>query len=82
MAMLSALAEDERLRVVKRTHEGRQLARDKRVNMGRKPKLNPHQIKEARQRLAKGEATRELAKIYAVSRSTIAGSQRHEESPT
>ena len=58
MAMLSALAEDERLRIVKRTHEGRQLARAKGVRMGRKPKLTPHQIKEARQRLAKGEPTR------------------------
>jgi hypothetical protein len=31
----------------------------------RKPKLNPHPIKEAR--LAKGEKIRDLAKIYAVS---------------
>jgi DNA invertase Pin-like site-specific DNA recombinase len=71
MAMLSALAEDERLRIIKRTHEGRQLARDKGVKMGRKPILTPHQRKEARQRLAKGETTRELAKSYGVSRSTI-----------
>lgn len=71
MAMLSALAEDERLRIIKRTHEGRQLARDKGVRMGRKPILTPHQRKEARQRLAKGETTRELAKSYGVSRSTI-----------
>jgi transposase len=42
------------------------------VKMGRKPKLNQHQIKEARQRLAKGEKTRDLAKIFAVSISTIA----------
>jgi DNA invertase Pin-like site-specific DNA recombinase len=72
MAMLSALAEDERLRIIKRTEEGRAVAREKGVKMGRKPKLNPHQVKEARQRLAKGEKTRELAKIYAVSHSTIA----------
>ena len=44
----------ERLRIIKRTHEGRQIARAKGVRMGRKPKLTPHQIKEARQRLAKG----------------------------
>src|SRR6202030_4783554 len=54
MAMMSAMAEDERLRIIKRTHEGRQIARAKGVRMGRKPKLTPHQIKEARQRLAKG----------------------------
>ena len=71
MAMFSAMAEDERQRIVKRTHEGRQVARAKGVRMGRRPKLNPHQITEARQRLAKGEATRDLARLYAVSVSTI-----------
>jgi DNA invertase Pin-like site-specific DNA recombinase len=72
MAMLSALAEDERLRIMKRTHEGRQVAREKGVKMGRKPVLTPHQRDEARRRLAAGATTRELAKSYSVSRSTIA----------
>ena len=71
MAMMSAMAEDERLRIIKRTHEGRQIARAKGVRMGRKPKLTPHQMKEARQRLARGEPTRSLAKSYGVSISTI-----------
>ncbi len=71
MAMMSALAEDERLRILKRTHEGRKIAQAKGVRMGRKPKLTSHQQKEARQRLAKGEATRDLAASYGVSRSTI-----------
>jgi DNA invertase Pin-like site-specific DNA recombinase len=48
MAMMSAMAEDERLRIIKRTHERRQIARAKGVRMGRKPKLTPHQMKEAR----------------------------------
>jgi transposase len=39
--------------------------------MGRKPKLTPYQTKEARQRIAKGESTRDLAKSYGVSVSTI-----------
>jgi DNA invertase Pin-like site-specific DNA recombinase len=39
MAMMSALAEDERQRIIKRTHEGRQIARAKGVKMGRKPIL-------------------------------------------
>ena len=60
--MMCAMAEDERLRIIKRTHEGRQIARAKGVRMGRKPKLTPHQSKEARQRLAKS---------YGVSVSTI-----------
>ncbi len=71
MAMMSAMAEDERLRIIKRTHEGRQIARAKGVRMGRKPKLTPHQMAEARKRLAKGESTRDLAKSYGVSVSTI-----------
>ena len=71
MAIMSAMAEDEWLRIIKRTHEGRQIARANGARMGRKPKLTPHQIKEVRQRLAKGETTRALAKSYDVSRSTI-----------
>jgi len=43
-------------------HEGRQIARANGARMGRKPKLTPHQIKEARRRLAKS---------YSVSVSTI-----------
>ena len=82
MAMMSAMAEDERLRIIKRTHEGRQIARAKGVRMGRKPKLTPHQIKEARQRLAQGEPTRALAKSYGVSVSTISRLAAYEGGPT
>jgi transposase len=39
--------------------------------MGRKPKLTARQMKEARQRLAKGEKTRDLAKSCGVSISMI-----------
>jgi DNA invertase Pin-like site-specific DNA recombinase len=35
MAMISAMAEDERLRIIKRTHEGRKIAQAKGVRMGR-----------------------------------------------
>jgi DNA invertase Pin-like site-specific DNA recombinase len=72
MAMMSAMAEDERLRIIRRTHEGRKIAQAKGVRMGRKPKLTPHQKEEARRRIAKGgESTRDLAKSYHVSVSTI-----------
>ncbi len=71
MAMMSAMAEDERLRIIKRTHEGRKIAQAKGVRMGRKPILTPHQKTEARKRIAKGETTRDLAKSYGVSVSTI-----------
>jgi Helix-turn-helix domain of resolvase len=43
--------------------------------MGRKPILTPYQIKEARQRIAKGEKTRDVAKVFNVSISTISPRQ-------
>jgi DNA invertase Pin-like site-specific DNA recombinase len=39
--------------------------------MGRKPKLTPHQVKEALERRADGEPIREIARTYNVSHSTI-----------
>jgi len=72
MEMLSALAGGEWLWIIKRTHEGRQLARKKGVKMGRNPKLTSHQKDEARRRLARGEATRNLAEGYGFRHSTIA----------
>ena len=71
MAFISAMAEDERLRIIKRTHEGRAIARENGVKMGRKFRLNDVQRTEARQRLANGEAASHLAKVYGVSRATI-----------
>ena len=42
------------------------------VKMGPKPKLTPHQIKEAIQRRERGDETlREIARSYDVSHSTI-----------
>src|ERR1700741_300277 len=70
-AMMSAMAEEDPPLIIKHTHEGGQMARAKGARMGRKPKLTPHQMKEARQRLAEGEPTRSLAKSYGVSISTI-----------
>jgi IS30 family transposase len=39
--------------------------------MGRKPKLTPHQMREALQRREGGEPIREIARTYNVSHSTI-----------
>ena len=71
MAFISAMAEDERLRIIKRTHEGRAIARENGVKMGPKFRLNDVQRAEARQRLANGEQADHLAKVYGVSRATI-----------
>ncbi len=71
IAFLSAMAEDERLRIHKRASEGRTAARARGVHMGRKPKLTNHQQAEARERLAKGETCRAIARSMAVHHSTI-----------
>ena len=68
---MSALAEDERLRITNRAEEGRKIARLKNVQFGRKPKLTDHQKEKARQRLAAGESTREIARDFGVSHPTI-----------
>jgi DNA invertase Pin-like site-specific DNA recombinase len=52
IAFLSALAEDERQRIVKRAGDGRRAAKARGARFGRKPKLDTHQQHEARQRLA------------------------------
>lgn len=72
LAFLSALAEDERERIVKRAAEGRSAARRRGVPMGRRPKLTDHQQSTARARLASGESCRAVAADLAVHHSTIA----------
>src|SRR5262245_14274978 len=71
LAFLSALAEDERHRILKRANDGRKAAKAKGVKFGRKRKLTPHQQAEVLKRLAAGEAYRAIAKSLAVHHQTI-----------
>jgi DNA invertase Pin-like site-specific DNA recombinase len=71
LAILGGLAEFERELILSRTKEGRSRAQAQGVKMGRKPKLTPHQRREALERLGNGEATREVARSYNVHHSTI-----------
>jgi DNA invertase Pin-like site-specific DNA recombinase len=71
IAFLSAMAEDERMRILRRANEGRVEARRRGTHMGRRPKLSDHQQEVARQRLANGETCRAIAKDLAVHHSTI-----------
>lgn len=66
------LAEEERHRVLKRANKGRIAAIKKGTKLGRKPKLDDHQQKEALKRLKAGESCREVAKTYRVHHATIA----------
>jgi DNA invertase Pin-like site-specific DNA recombinase len=71
IAFLSALAEDERQRILKRANEGRLAARKRGVRMGRRPKLSDHQQMEAKKRLAAGDTCRAVARTFGVHHATI-----------
>ncbi len=71
LTVLGGLAEFERELIRMRTGEGRARAKALGVKLGRKPKLTPHQIREARARRQAGEALTEIARSYNVSHSTI-----------
>ena len=72
LAFLSAMAEDERQRIVNRANAGRKAARQRGARFGRKPALSEEQQADAKKRLAAGESARSLSRIYRVSHTTIA----------
>jgi DNA invertase Pin-like site-specific DNA recombinase len=76
LALLSAIASDERSRIVKRAAEGPTIARQKGVKLGRMPKLTGHQLQRAIKRLTTGESARAIAKDCEVSHPTICRLQR------
>jgi DNA invertase Pin-like site-specific DNA recombinase len=72
LAVLGGLAEFERDLIRTRTSEGRARAKARGQSLGRKPKLTPHQKREAIcRRDEHGETVREIARSYNVSASTI-----------
>ncbi len=77
LAMLGVAAKLERRRIVERTVRGRADAKAQGVQFGRKPKLTPHQQREAFQRVAAGETQRSVARSYNVSQATISRLQAH-----
>ena len=72
LALLSGLAEEERTRILRRANEGRIAAIKRGKKLGRRPKLNDHQRREAIARLQAGESCREIAKTYCVHHATVA----------
>ena len=71
LTVLGGLAEFERDLIRSRTGEGRARAKARGVKMGRKPKMTPHQMKEALRRRDQGEPMRDIGKSFNVSHSTI-----------
>jgi DNA invertase Pin-like site-specific DNA recombinase len=72
LAMLGVAAKLERRRIKERTARGRANAKTNGVKFGRKPKLTPHQMREAIKRRDKDEETlRSIGCSYNVSAATI-----------
>jgi DNA invertase Pin-like site-specific DNA recombinase len=71
ITILGGLAEFERSLILARTGEGRARAQDRGVKFGRKPKLTPHQVREAIGRKLAGESLVSIARSFNVSHSTI-----------
>ena len=71
LAFLSAMAEDERERIHKRSRQGRAAARVRGQHLGRKPKLTEHQRRVAIERLSRGESTRAIARDMGVAHTTV-----------
>src|SRR6266853_5188342 len=71
LTVLAGLAEFERELIRARTAEGRARAKARGVRLGRRPKLTPHQRREALSRRANGEPLTEIARSYNVSHTTI-----------
>jgi DNA invertase Pin-like site-specific DNA recombinase len=71
LALLSGIAQAERMRIVKRASEGRKIAQANGVKFGRKRKLTEHQQAEALKRLDAGESARSIGRLLGVSHITI-----------
>lgn len=72
LAMLGVAAKLERRRIKERTARGRVDAKAKGGKFGRKPKLPPHQAREAiKRRDIDGETQRSIGRSYNVSAATI-----------
>lgn len=71
LSMLGAVAEFERSMILERQREGIAIAKAQGRYKGRKPSLSEDQVKELRERKAKGESVTSLAREFSVSRQSV-----------
>jgi DNA invertase Pin-like site-specific DNA recombinase len=71
LTVLGGLAEFERTLIISRTGDGSRRAIAAGVRFGRKPKLSPHQIVQAKLMLAEGRTQSEIGELLGVSHQTI-----------
>ena len=76
LTVLGGLAEFERELILVRTGEGRQRAKERGVRLGGRPKLTPHQRREALDSREQGESVTDIARSYAVHTRLSAGWRR------
>jgi DNA invertase Pin-like site-specific DNA recombinase len=71
LSVMGAFAEFERALIKERQREGIALAKQKGVYRGRKPSLNPEQVRTLRARVKAGETRASLAREFGISRETV-----------
>jgi len=71
LSVMGAFAEFERALIKERQREGIALAKQKGVYKGRKPSLNPEQVRTLRSRVKAGETRASLAREFGISRETV-----------
>ncbi|WP_122279700.1 recombinase family protein [Pseudomonas syringae group genomosp. 3] len=71
LTVFAGIADFERSLIVERTSHGRQAAKARGVRFGPKPSMTPSQIAHARELSDAGKPIAEIAKLFAVHRSTV-----------
>lgn len=71
LTVFAGIAEFERSLIIDRTRRGREAAKARGVQFGRRPALNPSQVEHARELLAGGRTTGEIADLLGVHRATL-----------
>jgi len=79
LSMMGAFAEFERSLILERQREGIALAKQEGKYKGRKPKLDPAQVFQVRQRAQAGEQKAKLAREFGISRETLYAYLRQSE---
>jgi DNA invertase Pin-like site-specific DNA recombinase len=69
--MIGVMVGFERSLIAERTYAGIKAAKKRGVKFGRKPKLKPYQIDQARKRIKNGEAPGDVADSFNIGRSTL-----------
>lgn len=79
MTVMAGIAEFERSLIIERTQRGQQVARERGVKFGARPKLSDAQVREARAEIEAGLSVAETARHLNVHRATLYRALRREE---